>query len=166
MTALLTELKIRARLQVNARRRDLAPLGQDTQQDPAPRLRDCLIQVARDVGFSHWDHARRVLGGLAGAGDDMGSFWHAPSCATLLNQWCATYDEAQRLQRAEPGGFVLPYRCQFMVVHDHFIRELALDPADPAWAESQRDLVQAYASRAWAALALRRLRAPRTTFSR
>ena len=43
MTALLTELKIRARLQVNARRRDLAPLGQDTQQDPVPRLRTYLM---------------------------------------------------------------------------------------------------------------------------
>ena len=166
MTALLTELKIRARLQVNARRRDLAPLGQDTQQDPAPRLRDCLIRVARDVGFSHWDHARRVLGGLAGSDDDMGSFWHAPGCQTLLNQWCTTHEQAQQLQRADPGSFVLPYRRQFMLVQDDFIRELALDPADPAWAESKRDLVQAYATPAWSALAMQRLRAPRTTFSR
>ena len=125
----------------------------------------CIRDRAKDVGFSHWEHARRILGGFAGIDDNMGTFWHAPGCHALLNQWCAAHEEARRLQASDPGSFVLPYRRQFMLVHDDFIRELTLDPADPAWAESQRDMAQAYASGAWYALAMRRLKAPRTTFN-
>ncbi len=165
MTALLTELKTRARLQLNALRRPTMTGAVSAEAPSAPRLRDCLNQVAKDVGFSHWEHARRILGGFAGIDDNMGTFWHAPGCHALLNQWCAAHEEARRLQASDPGSFVLPYRRQFMLVHDDFIRELTLDPADPAWAESQRDMAQAYASGAWYALAMRRLKAPRTTFN-
>ena len=42
MTRLLIELKTRARLQLNADRREHEDL----------RLRDCLHQAARDVGFA------------------------------------------------------------------------------------------------------------------
>lgn len=163
MTALLTELKTRARLKLNALRRNASA---DTETASTARLRDCLNRVSRDVGFSHWDHARRVLGGLAGTGDDMGSFWHAPGCLSLLNQWCASHEQARQLQRADPGSFVLPYRRQFMLVHDDFIRELALDPAEPAWSVVRRDLVQGYGSSAWHTLALHRLKAAQTTFNR
>ena len=43
--------------------------------------------------------------------------------------------------------------------------ELGLDPADPAWAELQRDLAAGYASEAWATLAFQRIKAPRSTFA-
>jgi hypothetical protein len=83
VSRLLTELKTRARLQLNAAR----------GAQPDLRLRDCLNQAARDVGFAHWDHGRRVLGGLAATGDDMGTFWHAPRCNSLLNAWFASHAE-------------------------------------------------------------------------
>ena len=70
MSALLTELKIRARLQRNGAPRSAAPGDSTVAVLSAPRLRDCLNQVAKDVGFSHWEHARRILGGFAGANDD------------------------------------------------------------------------------------------------
>ena len=155
MTALLTELKTRARLQRNAARRE----------QPQLRLCDCLHQAARDVGFAHWDHGRRVLGGHAVPGDDLGTFWHAPRCNSLLNAWFANYAQARATLDAERGTFLLPYRRQFVVVNDVFLHELGLDPTHAAWADAQRDLVHAYGNAAWLALGLRRLKAPRSTFA-
>jgi hypothetical protein len=158
MTALLVELKTRARLRLNAARRADAA-------DAGLRLRDCLTLAARDAGFSHWEHARRVLGGEAAPGDDMGSFWHAPGCHALLNHWYASHADARASLAAHPGAVLLPYRRQFVVAGDAYVRELGMDPADPAWEQGGRDLAQAYGGGAWLALALRRLKAPPATFA-
>lgn len=150
---LLAELKTRARLRLNAARRDAASVE--------PRLRDCLHEVARAVGFADWEHARRILGGEAVAGDDMGTFWYAPGCAALLSVWCASPVEARAAFEVEGARYLLPYRRQFVVADADFIVELGLDPADPAWAATRRDLVASYGSAAWQALAWRRLAATR-----
>lgn len=155
MTQAVEELKVRARLRLNAVRR--------AREAGDLRLRDCLHGAARAVGFLHWEHARRVLGGLAAAGDDMGTFWHAPRCSVLLNHWYADAARA-REAHARTGGFLLPYRRQFVAVQDDFIRELGLDPADEAWSALRRDIVSGYGSPAWAALCMRRLRASAATF--
>lgn len=155
MTRAVDELKVRARLRLNAAKKAVA--------QPEPRLRDCLHDAARAAGFLHWEHARRVLGGEAAAGDDMGSFWHAPRCSALLNHWHADLARA-REAHARAGGFLLPYRRQFVVVQDAFIRELALDLADDAWSALGRDLVAGYGSAPWEALCLRRLKSPPETF--
>ncbi len=155
MTAALTELKTRARLRLNALRRE----------QPDLRLRQCLNQVAREVGFAQWEHARRVLSGFATAADDMGSFWHAPRCNSLLSSWFAALAEARIALHAGRHSVLLPYARQFVVVQGDFIRELGLDPDHPAWADAQRDLVRAYGGPAWQALAALRLAAPRSTFA-
>ncbi|MDP3607230.1 MAG: hypothetical protein Q8R59_15980, partial [Polaromonas sp.] len=157
MTALLDELKIRARLGLNAARREEAGAGDI-------RLRHCLNQVARDVGFAHWEHARAVLGGQAGRDDDMGTFWHAPRTGILLNLWLAKYEQARAAIEADPAAFLLPYRRQFMVVQADFIAELGLDAGHPAWEEASHDLVAAYGGGAWLLLAGQRLKAPRSSF--
>lgn len=165
MSALLNELKVRARLRLNARR----------GEDPDLRLRDCLIQVARDVGLLHREHARKLLGGQAAPGDDMGTFWHAPRCSALLNPWFTTVAEARAALAAatalgasddpvEPP-VLLPYRRQFVLASEAFIRELRLDPHDAAWAIAQRDLVRSCGGGAWQALVMARLKAPRATFA-
>jgi hypothetical protein len=154
-TPALEELKVRARIARNA-----AVRGGD---ESAPRLADCLHETARQVGFQHWEHARRVLGGLAQAGEDMGSFWHSPRCDALLNHWFADLTRA-RLAQAEVQGFLLPYRRQFVVAREPFIRELGLDPADAQWQAAGRDLVDAYGSAAWMTLCLARLKAPGASF--
>ncbi|OOG47404.1 hypothetical protein [Polaromonas sp. A23] len=157
MTALLDELKTRARLRLNAARRE------DADSDGI-RLRHCLNQVAREVGFAHWEHARAVLGGLATREDDMGTFWHAPRTGILLNLWLARYEQARAALEADPAAFLLPYRRQFMVVQGHFIEALGVDANHPAWAETAHDLVAAYGGSAWLELAGQRLRAPRSSF--
>jgi hypothetical protein len=153
--ALVTELKTRARLLRNATR----------QAQPPWRLRDCLHQVARDAGFAHWDHALKVLGGQSVPGDDMGTFWHAPACDALLNSWFASYGEARIALQNDGGGVLLPYRRQFVLAGDDYIRELGLDPRDAAWPAVQRDVVRAYGTGPWRTLALQRLKAPRASFA-
>lgn len=157
MTALLDELKTRARLRLNAARRGAVGSGET-------RLRHCLNQTAREVGFVHWEHARVVLGGLATREDDMGTFWHAPRTGILLNLWLAKYEEAQAALEADPRAYLLPYRRQFMVVQADFIQELGVDANHPAWAEATHDLVAAYGGSAWLTLASQRLKAPRDSF--
>ena len=155
MTRLLIELKTRARLQLNADRHDRPDL----------RLRDCLHEAARGVGFADWEHARRVLGGNAGAGDDMGTFWHAPACNAMLSAWFSTYAEARGARGAGPRSFLLPYRRHFVVADADFIGGLGLNPDEPAWAALQNDLVVGYPGDAWATLAFQRIKAPRSTFA-
>jgi len=155
MTALLIELKTRARLQLNAAR----------AAQPGLRLHDCLNQAARQAGFMHWEHGRRVLGALAVPGDDMGSFWHAPRCNGLLSEWFAHLTQARNALDQDASAVLLPYRRQFVVARGDFIRELGLDPQDAAWRDVQRDLVRSYGTGPWIALAMKRLKAPRETFA-
>ena len=150
-TPAIDELKTRARLRLNRARAD----------EPALQLRDCLVAVARDVGFADWEHARRVLGGSARNGNDLGTFWYAPRCATLLNEWFSEYGQARESLERSRGSFLLPYARQFVVVLDDFVRELGMDPAQPAWAECGRDLVVGYGTPAWQRLCADRLRATR-----
>ena len=161
MNPLIIELKTRARLRLNAARRASAdaPAGPaDTQPE---RLRDRLIAVAREAGFIGWEQALRVLGGQAVSGDDMGTFWHAPPCNGLLSHWFAHHDQALECLALGEHRVLLPYRRQFVVVDDHYLRELGLGIGDAAWGEAGRDLVQAYSSAAWLALCNQRLRALR-----
>lgn len=158
---LIAELKTRARLRLNALRRGAVnrPAG---AADAAPgRLRDCLIAVAREAGFGGWEQALRVLGGQAVSGGDMGSFWHAPRCNGLLSHWFARHEQARECLALGEHRVLLPYRRQFVVVDDHYLRELGLSIGDKAWGEAGRDLVQAYGSAAWLALCSQRLRALR-----
>ena len=161
MNAPIIELKTRARLRLNAARRastDAPAAPADTQPE---RLRDCLIAVARETGFSGWEQALRVLGGQAVSGDDMGTFWHAPRCNGLLSHWFAHHDQALECLALGAHRVLLPYRRQFVVVDDHYLRELGLSIGDAAWGEAGRDLVQAYGSAAWLQLCGQRLRALR-----
>ncbi len=154
MTVLLNELKTRARLQLNAGRR----------AHPELRLRQCLVQAARQMGFAHWDHARHVLSGQAVPGDDMGTFWHAPRCSSLLNAWFSDHERARAALTSRPRAVLLPYLRQFVVVNDEFIHELGLDPSQVAWNDAQNDLVQAYGTAPWLILSAQRMRAPLSSF--
>ncbi|TFZ07846.1 hypothetical protein [Ramlibacter humi] len=151
MSAAIEELKVRARVRLNAARRE----GLES------RLRDRLHEVAREVGFADWEHARHVLEGLAAPGDDFGTFWHSPRTTSMLNEWFADLGQARAALARGRRAYLLPYRRQFMLVGEDFIRELGLDPRDPHWDAAGRDLVAASGSPAWHALTERRVRALR-----
>lgn len=165
--ALVAELKVRARLGLKALRSgdtrllERARLGGHRQNDPAEwRLGHCLTLVARSLGFTDWDQARRVLAGHAQPGDDLGAFWHAKACDRLLNHWFADLGRARELLRQPgPQRVLLPYRRQFVVVEEPYLRELGLSLQHLS-SGTGHDLVQAYASPAWRALCWQRLQAP------
>lgn len=157
----LDELKTRARVRLNAGRREAGGSA-----GAGPRLRDELVAAAREVGFRDWVHAQRVLGGLAAAGEDLGDLWYAPRCGFLLNEWFAALAPAREAHARQSGAFLLPYRRQFVVAQDAFVRELGLDPSHDAWSALRRDLAAGYGSAAWQALSWQRVRAPRSTFAR
>lgn len=158
--ALIGELKTRARLRLNAlRSADAESAAEATPADA--RLRDCLIQVSRELGFQNWDQARHVLGGEAVRGDDLGAFWHAPRCNGLLSHWFASHEQAREALAAGAHRVLLPYRRQFVVVDEHYLRELGLAIDDPAWSPMGRDLVAGYGSAGWVSLCRQRLAATR-----
>lgn len=154
MSAAVEELKVRARVRLNAARR----------AGGEGKLREQLHEVAREVGFTQWDHARRVLSGAAAPGEDFGTFWHAPRTSSFLNEWFADVAQAQAALARSRAGVLLPYKRQFVLVPPDFLRELGLDPRDPAFTDAGRDLMRAYGSPAWQALAAQRVRAPRSSF--
>lgn len=152
-TRAVAELKTRARLRLNAMK------ASQPDAKGEVRLRDCLNLVSREAGFSDYTHARRVLGGEARPGEDFGTFWYAPRCAGLLNQWFASYEEARAaLKSAKRRSFLLPYKRQFMVVEDDFIRELGLDPEDKAWAGAERNLLKMGEVKSWRTLCFLKLK--------
>lgn len=157
MNSALDELKTRARVRLNrARREGVAGSLQ---------LADCLHDAARAVGFAHWDHARRVLGGQATVGDDLGDFWHAPGTGILLHHWFARHEDALAVLDADRAAYLLPYRRQCFIVQAPFIEALGLDPDDPHWGALRNDLVAGLGTPAWLALAAQRVRAPLATFA-
>ncbi|CAN5899499.1 hypothetical protein BH11PSE8_BH11PSE8_37640 [soil metagenome] len=187
MNALVDEIKTRARLGLNAiQAGDFGLVERAARVRGGPRalggappvewkLRHCLTLAANEVGFASWDQARRVLSGQAVLGDDMGGFWHTARCNSLLSHWFASYGDAQASLDAASHRTLLPYRRQFVVVDDNYLRELGLAPAVAndeagaraaadvlaAWRESGPDLMAAYGSPAWAVLCSHRLRTVR-----
>ncbi|MCB9914156.1 MAG: hypothetical protein H6828_03275 [Planctomycetes bacterium] len=95
-----------------------------------------LALVARRLGFTGWAVAKRVLAGELV--DDWGELLYPGRGAAYWNVWSAHLDEARRI-RAEHGGYLLPWRRQFVIVEDHFVEHIGLDPRDAGWATLGRD---------------------------
>ena len=169
VNACIVELKTRARLGLNALAAGDLTLLERAQSAsrlkiPVPehwQLRHALTLVSRSLGFSTWEQTRRVLGGLAEAGDDMGGFWHAPGCSSLLNHWYADYRSALERLQSRDGLVLFPYRRQFVVVGPPYLRELGLELPGGAGEDERMDLVSLYGSPIWLRLCLARLRASR-----
>ncbi len=63
---------------------------------------------------------------------DADELWYDRKMDASLNRWFASYDEAVH-SLEKYGGYLLPYRHQFVVVEEAAIRALGLDPKDPDW---------------------------------
>jgi hypothetical protein len=103
------------------------------------RRKHCLAVVGREVGFTGWEHARRVLDGDSDGGGetDFGKLLSPPTRATFLNHWFSTYDEAHAVHRelSSSGArrYLLVYQRQFFVTECGYVEALGLDPDDPDW---------------------------------
>ena len=72
---------------------------------------------------------------------DDDEFWYDRKMDESLNRWFASYDEAVRSLN-ELGGFLLPFRHQFMVCEEAAIRALGLDPNDPDWTAIGHNVIE------------------------
>jgi hypothetical protein len=156
----------RARLRVlpELRRADpgaLAARGEDM------RRKHCLAVVARECGFSSWEHALRVVGGEH-VEADLGTLLYGSQDGSsgVLNLWFTTYDEARASLRSADGGaerrYLLAYKRDFFLTGPSFIETLGLGPRDADWEAIGWDWARPLDRRARARLFCKRLVALRT----
>ncbi|MEY4512808.1 MAG: hypothetical protein RLZZ450_4930 [Pseudomonadota bacterium] len=111
----------------------------DTDLVSTLQRRHCLTAVARELGFQGWPHVLTVL--QRADADDFGTLLYPPGCSAHWNVWSAAYEEARAI-RSEHGGFLLPYKHQYVIVDQYFIETLGLDPGALDWARIGRDWVR------------------------
>lgn len=162
MNRSIEELKIRAKkLQHNALQGDETACAlMKKYRTPLDGLqrKTCLNLIAKQHGFTDWRHAKTVIGGEARRDQDQGSFWHAPSCTGFLNNWFAHYQDARDYLQQNPDMYLLPYKKQYMVVAENFIKAINLsEHCTPYWSAAEHDLTHAYGSSAWQTLVWTRI---------
>lgn len=158
----LGELKIRSRILTKAansgRPNAIRLLQAHGKADGPFQHKDGLKTVSRLAGFKDWQHASLVLSGAAKIGEDMGSLWYSPKCGVLLNIWCRDYPEAMAQFDSGAGRFLFPYKSQFLIVEDDFLRTIGLDPDHAMFSQAaNRNFMQSYGSPDWDLLVFTRL---------
>lgn len=116
--------------------------------------------VLRRCGLKSRGMAHDLLTARLSPGDDYGDFWYEPTTDIYLNHWCRQYDEARAVLAAR-GGYLLPYRRQFVVVSPGYIKAIGLEPEDAAWTAADFDAAAPRDTEAYQLLVLSRLSAVR-----
>jgi len=119
------------------------------------RRKHALAVVAAELGFASWPALRDACtpAGASPRAPRLDWLFDA-GCAVFLNHWCATYAEAAEI-RARTGGFLIPYREQYVVCTPELLAARGLDPHDPDWERIGRDWARPRDSGAFARLAAR-----------
>lgn len=124
-----------ARLRRLTEWRDAAEPALAVAAQSAPR-KLCLAIVARECGFTSWEHARHVLEGDARE-MDFGTLLYDAETGGSLNLWFARYEPARACLDAarfrDSRSFLLAYRRDFFVVERAFVARLGLDPDNADW---------------------------------
>jgi hypothetical protein len=120
----------------------------------------CLAVVARETGFSSWEHASRVLRGDASE-NDFGSLLYGSGAGGTLNAWYVDYAEARahldERRRAGELVFLLAFKRQFMIVGTQYVEALGLASDDVDWEALGYDWIHPADSSARTRLTLKRL---------
>ncbi len=95
------------------------------------KRQQCLNVIARELGFSHWRHAKQIFDSEAEL-EDFGTMLAPPKCCGFVNHWYAQHEEAARAHVLQ-GGYLLPYKRHFLIVTRDYVKTLGLDPDDPDW---------------------------------
>jgi hypothetical protein len=174
------ELKIRAEIlhhrawarDLTALRRlrvlpELAGADEATLRAAASQMRRAhfLAVVAKEWGFSSWEHASRVLSGSENE-QDFGTMLYDDESKGTLNVWFAQYDAA-RVHLDEARGterrlYLLAWRKHYFIAESAFIETLGLDPEDSDWRAIDYDWVKPRDPAARRRLYKKRLDAMRT----
>jgi hypothetical protein len=150
----LAELKIRSKILLKAAGQNDPEttrllLNNGAHNGPF-KHKDGLELVSKRAGFKNWRHASQILSGSAQIGEDMGTLWYDNRCQVFLNIWCRNYAEAKEQLALQVDKIMVPYKKQFIIVDNDYVRALGLD-TDMAnfTTEINRDLAGSYGTSIW-----------------
>jgi hypothetical protein len=103
------------------------------------RHKHALAVIAHEQGFPSWEALKAARDEETPPRLNIEAFFARGSSA-FLNRWFSTYDQALAAHRTG-GGFLFPFRKQFFVCDEEFIRALGADPSDPDWEGMGRNWV-------------------------
>ena len=90
------------------------------------KRKDALLVIALENGFASWielkNHFYKILSSPF-ENDYIGGF---------LNPWFARYADAKSQQKLD-GGYLLPFKKQYFLASEDYIKTLGFDPFDPDW---------------------------------
>ncbi len=122
------------------------------------KLKHCLSLISLQLGFDSWQQAQNVLSGNSNLEDhpNMGTFFYNNKCGALINEWFASYMEAEtRLQSQPTKKFILPYKRQFILVERHFLEALNLsENGFEQLRKIEHDMMRGYNTPEWDIIAL------------
>ncbi len=153
-TRTLREVRIRASLMMKAARTgDLDALS---RLGPKPKRRTALNAVALDMtGRAYLDLRTLELPvetNQRGSVADPARMFER-HLAQFWNHWFSNYEEAL-LHLKAAGGFLFPYKNQFVVVEADLLRNVGLDPDDPDWVAIGRNWVKPSSETAFTRLSI------------
>jgi len=162
MNRSIEELKIRAKRlhkSVNAGEpAALARIRKLRSSGLEVRRKTCLNGLAMEMGFREWGHAKSVLSGENWQEPDKGTLWYSARCGALLNIWFADYKEARRCLIENPEYYLLPYKNQFIVVDDNYLKVIGLgEDCQDEWTILGHDLIDGFGSLEWHHLVWKRI---------
>ncbi len=116
--------------------------GRILAQAASVQRRHALEAIAREQGFASWGvlKTRAETMGLQPPHSDLERAVDGIA-GVHLSRWFPEYGEAA-MHHAADGGFLLPYRAQFILMDGETVRALAFDPADPDWSLIGFDLAR------------------------
>lgn len=127
--------------------------GTDTDDIVRDRVqrKHALDAVAREQGYVAWKYLK----------DAADVLWSPPGAAAFWHNWCKTYEEAKASHDSR-GGYLLSAHGKCFIAERGYIEFLGLDPDDPRWDASGRDVVRPNDKRAYEEL-IRELADKRST---
>jgi hypothetical protein len=117
---------------------ELRALHEDALLEALQR-RHCLAVLARELGLNGWSHLTALWS--SETAHDWGKLFYPAQCGGHWNIWSSLLDEARAIRR-EHGGFLLPYRHQFVIVERDFIEDLGVNSEHPDWARIGRNWLE------------------------
>ena len=123
--------------------KELKIIARKRQQDTDLALTEVQQQLARQLGFKSWQHAKQQLEKDQTPTDDWGTLFYNRHSGAFLNKWCRNREEADALFSESHNAYLLPYKTQFIVAESEYIKALTPDENDLSlWNTLNRDATQ------------------------
>jgi hypothetical protein len=107
------------------------------ERDPGAQLKHAYQTIAEEHGFLSWAEMKEALAAPVVRTEA----FFSPRGGGFLNAWYSDYEGA-RVGLEAGGGFLFPYKTQFVVVQAQLVEELGVDPRDADWAAIGFDFVR------------------------